>query len=137
MELLTGGAGLAGSARFVYVNLYEPTRAEVDDFEAGGPAPERLVKMIVRERAERATYEGIVGLDGGRVQSWRRVPGVQPSVMFEEFLAAEDVVRADPRWQAAMRRRGVEDFSLCMIDPWSSPNVARGSAPTTAGSSAR
>ena len=129
VELVREDAGLAGSARFVYVNLYEPTRAEVDDFEAGGPAPERLVKMIVRERAERATYEGIVGLDGGRVHSWRRVPGVQPSVMFEEFLACEDVVRADPRWQAAMGLRGVSDFSLCMIDPWSSPNVAPGLGP--------
>ena len=27
---------------------------------------------------------------------------------------------ADPRWQEAMRRRGVEDFSLAMIDPWAS-----------------
>ena len=33
------------------------------------------------------------------------------------------LVRADPRWQEAMRRRGVEDFSLCMIDPWSCPSV--------------
>ena len=80
--------------------------------------------MIIRERAERATYEGIVAVDRAELRSWRRVPGVQPSVMFEEFLAAEEVVRADPRWQEAMRRRGVTDFSLCMIDPWSSPNLA-------------
>ena len=49
--------------------------------------------------------------------------------MFEEFLAAEAVVRADPRWQEAMRKRGVTDFELCMIDPWSSPNVAPGLGP--------
>ena len=95
----------------------------------GGPAPERLVKVVVRERAERATYEGIVAVDRAEVRSWRRVPGVQPSVMLEEFLAAEDAVRADPRWQDAMRLRGVTDFSLCMIDPWSSPNVAAGLGP--------
>ena len=28
-----------------------------------------------------------------------------------------------------MRRRGVTDFSLCMIDPWSSPNLAPGLGP--------
>ena len=28
--------------------------------------------------------------------------------------------RPTPRWQEAMRRRGVEDFSLAMVDPWAS-----------------
>src|SRR5258708_13220625 len=49
--------------------------------------------------------------------------------MMEEFLGTEELVRADPRWQAAMRQRGVEDFSLCMIDPWSCPPVAAGLGP--------
>src|SRR6266567_4632365 len=101
------------------------TAAEIE----AAPAPERLVKLVLRERAERASYEGIVAVDRAEVRSWRRVDGVQPSVMFEEFLAAEETVRADPRWQEAMRRRGVTDFSLCMIDPWSSPNVAPGLGP--------
>ena len=35
-------------------------------------------------------------------------------------LATEQIVQADPRWQEAMRRRGVTDFSLTMIDPWAS-----------------
>jgi primary-amine oxidase len=121
--------GLNSSARFVYVSLYEPAKAEVVAFEQGGPAPDRLVKVVVRERAERATYEGIVKLPAGDVVSWKKVPGVQASVMFEEFLGAEAVVRSDPRWQEAMRKRGVTDFDLCMIDPWSSPNVAPGLGP--------
>jgi primary-amine oxidase len=121
--------GLGGTARFVYISLYEPAKAEVVAFEQGGPAPERLVKVVIRERAERATYEGIVALPQAEVVSWKKVPGVQPSVMFEEFLAAEAIVRADPRWQEAMRKRGVTDFDLCMIDPWSSPNVAPGLGP--------
>jgi primary-amine oxidase len=116
-------ADLGPSARFVYISLYEPAKAEVIAFEAGGPPPERLVKVVVRERAERASYEGIVAVDRAELRSWQLVPGVQPSVMFEEFLGAEEVVRADPRWQEAMRRRGVTDFDLCMIDPWSSPNI--------------
>ena len=39
--------------------------------------------------------------------------------MLEEFLATEEAVRKDPRWQEAMRRRGVTDFGMVMIDPWS------------------
>ena len=49
--------------------------------------------------------------------------------MLEEFLAAEDIVRKDPRWQEAMRKRGITDFGLCMIDPWSTPNVEPGVGP--------
>src|SRR5215471_4299232 len=126
---VTASAGLDPSARFVYVSLYEPAKADVIAFEAGGPAPERQVKVLVREKAERASYEGVVAVDHAAVRSWRRVDQIQPPVMFEEFLGAEEVVRADPRWQEAMRRRGVTDFSLCMIDPWSAPNVEPGMDP--------
>jgi primary-amine oxidase len=127
--VVKAAASLAPSARFVYVSLYEPAKGEVFAYEAGGPTPERLVKVVVREHAERATYEGIVSLDSSQLCSWQRVLGVQPSVMLEEFLAAEDLVRGDLRWQEAMTKRGVTDFSLAMIDPWSSPNVGSGVGP--------
>ena len=94
---VTAAAGLAPSARFVYVSLYEPAKADVIAFEAGGPAPERQVKVVIRERAERASYEGIVAVDHAAVRSWRRVDGVQPPVMFEEFLGRRgDRARRSP-----------------------------------------
>jgi primary-amine oxidase len=123
----------AQTARFVYISLYEPAKHDVIAFDNGTAAktPDRLAKVVLRERAERATYEGVVRLTeaGGEVIAFERVPGVQPSVMLEEFLAAEDIVRRDPRWQEAMRKRGITDFDLCMIDPWSTPNVEPGVGP--------
>jgi primary-amine oxidase len=121
--------GLGETARFVYVSLCEPAKPEVIAFEHGGPAPDRLVKVVIRERAEHATYEGVVKLPTEEIVSYKQVPGVQPSVMLEEFLAAEDIVRKDPRWQEAMRKRGITNFDLCMIDPWSTPNVEPGVGP--------
>jgi primary-amine oxidase len=53
------------------------------------------------------------------VSSWAHVPDVQPAIVLDEFFECEAAVRADPGWQAAMRRRGVPDFSLAMVDPWS------------------
>jgi len=126
---VTAAKGLSETARFVYISLYEPSKHEVIDFEKGGPAPDRLAKVVIRERAEHATYEGVVKLPSGEVVTYQRVPGVQPSVMFEEFMAAEDIVRSDPRWQEAMRKRGITNFDLCMIDPWSTPNVEPGVGP--------
>jgi len=121
--------GLGETARFVYISLYEPSKHEVIAFDGGGPVPDRLVRVVIRERAEHATYQGIVRLPDGAVVDYQRVPGVQPSVMFEEFMAAEDIVRKDPRWQEAMRKRGITNFALCMIDPWSTPNVEPGVGP--------
>jgi primary-amine oxidase len=68
------------------------------------------------------TYEAVVSLSGSRVLSWEHVPGVQPAIVLDEFVDCEAAVRADARWQAAMRKRGVTDLSLAMVDCWSAGN---------------
>lgn len=116
--ILRQARGLADSARFVYVTLREPPKEQVLSFKKGDPI-EREAAVVIRERAERKTYEAVVSLTSAEVRSWREVPGVQPAIMFEEFLAAEEAVKRDPRWQEAMRRRGLTDFDSAMLDPWS------------------
>ena len=64
----------------------------------------------------------MVSLTRKDVVAWRHVPGVQPSIVLDEFFECEAAVRADPRWQEALRKRGVTDFSLTMVDPWSAGN---------------
>ena len=56
------------TARFVYISLYEPAKHDVIAFENGttSKAPDRLAKVVLRERAERATYEGVVRLPSAR-----------------------------------------------------------------------
>eukprot|EP00899_Mesostigma_viride_P013214 jgi/Mesvir1/21894/Mv01962-RA.2 len=53
----------------------------------------------------------------GRVET-RVVEGVQPSLDGWEYRMAEAAVLAYAPFQEAMRRRGVEDLSLVMVDPW-------------------
>jgi primary-amine oxidase len=112
--ILKAEKGLGPTARFVFITLHEPSKGAV---QAGERVP-REAFVVLYERAERATYEAVVSLTADAVVSWRRIDGVQPPVTFEEFMACEAAVQADPRWQAALRSRGVEDFSLAMIDPW-------------------
>jgi primary-amine oxidase len=109
---------LADSARFVYVTLREPAKDTVLSHQPG-QAPDREAHIVLRERREHKTYEAIVSITAGEVRHWAELPDVQPAVMLEEFLATEEAVRKDPRWQEAMRRRGVTDFDMVMIDPWS------------------
>ena len=85
--------------------------------QAGETVP-REAFVVLYEKAERKTYEAVVSLTDESVVSFTHIEGVQPPVTFEEFMACEAVVQADPDWQAAMRLRGVEDFSLAMVDPW-------------------
>jgi primary-amine oxidase len=117
-SILRREKSLADTARFVFVTLDEPDKAAVLGHKPGDPV-ERRAFVILRERAERRTYEAIVSITRGEVVSWQERTGIQPPIMFEEFLSSEEVVRNDPRWQEAMRRRGVTDFENVMIDPWS------------------
>lgn len=110
--------GLRETARLISITLQEPDKQTAWGFRAGDPI-ERRALIVVRESRERTTYEAVVSLSAEQVVSWQAVPGAQPSVSFDEFLAAEQAIRSDPDWQAAMRRRGVSDFTLTMVDPWS------------------
>ena len=93
-------------ARFVFLELAEPPKDVVATWTAG-TAWDRQAAAVLRSPGLRATYEATVSLSSGEVLAWRHVEGVQPPMTAEEFMACEDVVRADPGWQAAMRDRGV------------------------------
>jgi primary-amine oxidase len=51
----------------------------------------------------------VVSLTEENVVGWRHVEGVQSPITFAEFMACEAAVQADAGWQAATRKRGVED----------------------------
>src|SRR5581483_11014318 len=87
---------LAESARFVYVTLREPSKQDVLGLKKGASL-DRQAAIVLRERAERKTYEAIVSLTQDRVVSFREVEGVQPPIMLEEFMAADELVKKDPR----------------------------------------
>ena len=118
-ELLREQRDLGPKVRFVTIGLHEPPKPAVLEHDRdGGPAPDREAFAILYDREHQQTIEAVVSLTGGKVTSWQVIEDVQPSVMLEEFFSSEEITRADPRWQEAMRKRGVTDFSLTMIDPW-------------------
>ncbi len=124
--VLTAARQLGDSAQFVYITLMEPAKGAVQsadggtapDRRPGGTAPDRQALVVLRDRAACAVYEAVVSLSRGVVLSWREVPGVQAPLTPDEIATYEEAVKRDPRWQQAMRRRGVTDFSLARLDPW-------------------
>ena len=109
---------LGPRARFVKVELHEPSKEAVLGYRNEMPF-EREAFASVLDAATGQAYEAVVSLTRGAVSSYRHIPGVQPSLMMDEFTECEAMLRDDPEFQAALRLRGVTDFSLVQIDTWS------------------
>ena len=110
---------LADSVRFVTVTLKEPSKEIVLD---RGPAVNSLREafVILLDKATGRGYEAEVDLRAGTVRRYEALPeGVQPPIMLEEFAECEEAARRSPVFRAAMKKRGIEDMSLVMIDAWS------------------
>ena len=115
--IVTKGRQLGESTQFVFISLMEPAKAEVHS-HSGGIAVDRRAFVVLRDRALRAVFEAVVSLTHREVRSWREIPGVQVSLMRDELAAYREVVKRDPAWREAMRRRGVTDFDRAQVDPW-------------------
>lgn len=115
--ILKADRQLEETFQFVCITLREPAKAEMISCP-GATGPDRQAFVVLRDRAMRAVYEAVVSLSHGEVRSWRAVPGVQVPLTADEVAAYEEVVKRDPRWQEAMRRRGVTDFERAKLDPW-------------------
>src|SRR6266516_5855498 len=115
-----------GSAhiRFVMARLHEPPPEIALSYQPGDGVPrEVFFTLLDKTPGQSGACEAIVNLTEGKLTSWKRVEG-QPSIIFEEFFAAEDAIRADPRFQDALLKRGItgQDLDRVRIDPWSAGN---------------
>ncbi|XP_073003615.1 amine oxidase [copper-containing] zeta, peroxisomal-like isoform X3 [Typha latifolia] len=100
----------------------------------GGPVipsklPPRRARLIVYNKQSNETSIWIVELSEvhaatrgghhrGKVISSEVVPGVQPPMDAVEYAECEAVVKSYPPFIEAMKRRGIEDMDLVMVDPW-------------------
>ncbi|MEO8953847.1 MAG: hypothetical protein ABI396_11380 [Ktedonobacteraceae bacterium] len=112
--------------RFVMVRLHEPTPQIILAYQPGASVVrEVFLSLLDKTPGTSAAYEAIVNLTEGSVTSWKRIEG-QPSLMFEEFFACEEAVKADPRFQAALARRGSteQDLGRVRIGFWSAGNYS-------------
>jgi primary-amine oxidase len=112
---------LGPRVRFASIALHEPAKEVVLAFDSGGAA-EREAFVIVLDNEHGRTYEAVVSLGRQTLVSWEHIQGVQPAIMLDEFVECERACKASPEWQAAMRKRGISNFDLCIVDPWSAGN---------------
>lgn len=111
-------AAIGRDVRFAGTSLVEPDKVSLAAWRAGQPMERRTLTVIIDLAAE-TVFEAVVDLTTDRLASLTERPGVQPGIILDEFIQCERAVKADPRWQAALARRGIEDHQKAIVDPWS------------------
>jgi primary-amine oxidase len=111
---------LGESFRFVSITLLEPPRSATREHKAGSHSPERQAFLVIMDVAKRAGYEAIVDLTRSSVGGFTPIgSGLQPAVILDEFGECEEAVKRSPEFLSALKKRGVTDVNLVMVEPWS------------------
>ena len=106
---------------FNTITLLEPHKDELQKHLLGkGPKPPRKAEAIVIGIGTGQISEVIVGIDGGnaKVEDWKDVSGVQPTITLEDLTATEEIMRKDAGVIEQCKLSGVTDMSKVYCDPW-------------------
>lgn len=106
---------------FETVELKEPEKKVVRGFKPGDPMKRRARATVFRSGAI-GVWRLVISLAEERVVSIDHRPDARPMIQLEEFMLIEDMVKSDPEFIAACRKRDIEDLSLVCVDPWSAGN---------------
>ncbi|MBL8191924.1 MAG: primary-amine oxidase [Acidobacteria bacterium] len=120
-KLLKDSGKLPANARFQTIVLNEPPKAEVYAFKPGDTY-RREAFFVAYDRTNNKTFDGVADIRNQRVVSVREVPDAQPSLMLDDVLMFQSIVRGDSEWQAAMRKRGINEFGKVQVEMWSAGN---------------
>jgi primary-amine oxidase len=74
--------------------------------------------VALYDGGDKTVREVVASLSDGTVRSVTDRPGERPGPSWPEFKRAQAAVKADPRWQAAMARRGIADLENVEVHPW-------------------
>ena len=114
------------------IDIDEPAKEFVRNHVQGTPFP-RIARFNIYRRGVMGVWQGRVDLESGEVIAKTFRADARAMVAVEEVLLIEKTVKADPRFQEALRRRGLlaEVDNMC-IDPWTVGNFGyRGRAGPT------
>jgi primary-amine oxidase len=107
-EVLRASGHTDSDTRYPFITLHEPPKKEVQAWKPG-QGFRREAFVVVKNGSK--TFEAFVDVAGHKLISWTEKPGVQPNLTDEELLGVDELVKATPEWQEAMKRRGITDYA--------------------------
>jgi primary-amine oxidase len=121
VALVREHGGCPQESLIAYIGLHEPSKERVREFKKGDPL-DREVRLVLVPGPQAMVVEAVVSVTHRQVRRWDEVAETRPALLIEESIGAIETLRSDPDWQAAMRRRGIDDFDKVQIDPWPAGN---------------
>ena len=110
--------GWGDDLRFETIDVAEPAKDVVRSFAPGADLG-RVARYNVFQRGKLGVWQGRVDLKAGTIISEHFDENARAMVAVEEVFEIEKAVKADPRFQEALRRRGLlEELDFMCIDPW-------------------
>ncbi|MGH6636325.1 MAG: hypothetical protein ACRED0_09410, partial [Gammaproteobacteria bacterium] len=113
-ETLHAAGKISETSRFKFIHLKEPPKQEVLDYRPGDPIL-RKAFAVVYDWASNTTAEAIVDLSHNALLSWKVILKAQPGLLQDDHRLTQEIVRGDPRWRAAMFKRGVSNLSAVKV----------------------
>ena len=108
-DIVTADAGFTETTRFAYVGLQEPHKRDVLAWQAGdAELPDRRARVFLLDMATGHSTDNVVSLADRAILSTAVLDGSagQLPILLEEFDAIAGIVAEDPRWVAALAKRG-------------------------------
>lgn len=106
--------------RYPVIRRQEPAK---QDWLSGKAKNERKAYVAIFDYEKSMMTEVMVDLNAKKVLSAKNLPGIKPPVLIEEYERARKIVLADPRWQKAIRERGIA-LEDAWVDLWA-PGLLR------------
>lgn len=114
VAMLLDKAGISNErTRFAAVRLAPPVKAEVWAWKPGTRVARRAIAVI---RTGKRVREAVVDLNRKTVLRVDDRRDVQTGIVGQDWDRVTKLVKADPRWQAAMRSRGISRFEAIFCD---------------------
>jgi len=118
IRILTKEGHLRDCVRVVSISLMEPAKRRTEEYLQGVPL-ERQAFAVLLDRRKQVGFELVVDLFRKSVISFTQLPsGIQPPIMLDEFGECEEAVKRSPEFLATLRKRGLTQADLVMVDPW-------------------
>jgi primary-amine oxidase len=115
-KILEGSGHLGAAMRFATLALREPPKDAVLS-QRRGAAMGRTAEAILFDWATSTGIRAHIDLRRGRLIRWDTLPSREPPMRVMIRRRLEEVARADPRWHAALARRGIADPALVSVIP--------------------
>ncbi len=100
------------------IDIHEPAKDVVRRYHPK-MAPARVARFNVYQQGVMGVWQGLADLGSGKVIAKTFKEKARPMLAVQEILLIEETVKADARFQEALRRRGlIDELQYICVDPW-------------------